>query len=160
MLYNQRRKDMKFDRAIEESLHLWIKKISSVEFGPACPYAMKALLNNEVVIKNGGEPIENIIPLPEGISVCVVPRIGITYSDLSNLCDEYNEMFPEYLFLDTHPDETLRLRGKETVWEYPAVIIQRRDELLEARSHLMKIGFYKNWDLDLLESLGIDLNID
>ncbi len=30
-----------------------------------------------------------------------------------------------------------------------------REELLEARSQMNKIGFYKNWDKDLLDDLGI-----
>jgi hypothetical protein len=59
------------------------------------------------------------------------------------------------LFLDTHPEETLTLRGNKTVWEYPAVIIQDKKELLEARGYLLKRGFYKNWDSELLNELGI-----
>lgn len=126
--------------------------------GPACPYAMKAFLNNEVSLEIDATPIPDIIPLKDGIKVCVVPRIGIEYHDLGAICDYYNEIFPEYLFLDTHPEETLTLRGNKTVWEYPAIIIQRKDELLDARSHLIKSGFYKNWDPNLLKDLGIEIN--
>ncbi len=141
---------------LKESLYNWITKISSVQFGPAWPYALKAWLNNEVVIVEDGSNIPDLIPMQNGISVCVVPRIGIDYDDLGMVCDYYNKIFPEYLFLDTHPEETLRLNGNKTVWEHPAIIIQRKDELLEARSHLKKIGFYKNWDRNLLDDLGIE----
>lgn len=140
---------------LEESLYQWISKISSQDFGPACPYALKAWINKEVVLEDNGSNIPDLIPLPEGISVCVVPRLGMDYDDLGMVCDYYNKIFTDYIFLDTHPDETLRLNGKKTVWEHPAVIIQRKEELLEARSHLYKIGFYKNWDKDLLDDLGI-----
>ena len=139
-----------------ESLYEWIKKISSPELGPACPYALKAWMDNQVGLAEDGSNIPDQIPLPEGISVCVVPRIGIEYGDLSMICYYYNKIFSEYIFLDTHPEETLRLRGEKTVWEYPAIIIQRKEELLSARSHLKKIGFYKNWDRNLLSDLGIE----
>jgi len=115
---------------------------------------MKAWLNREVKLITEQE-IEGLIPFPPDLSVCVVPKIDILYPDLVDLCDQYNTKFPEYIFLDSHPDETLTLRGKKTVWEYPAMLIQRRDELLEARGTLSKMGFYKNWDKDLLDSLGI-----
>ena len=141
---------------LKESLHKWIAKISSHELGPAYPYALKALMDNQVILMNDGDNVPDQIPLREGISVCVVPRIGIEYNELGKICDYYNEIFPDYIFLDTHPEETLRLRGQKTVWEYPAIIIQKKDELLEARLNLIKIGFYKNWDLCLLKDLGID----
>jgi hypothetical protein len=139
-----------------DSLYKWVLRISSPELGPACPYALKSWINKEVILSDDGIPIPDLIPLSEGISVCIVPRLGIDYDDLGLICDYYNEIFPEYLFLDTHPEEKLRLNGKKTVWEYPAVIIQRKQELLDARSHLYKIGFYKNWDDDLLQDLGIN----
>ena len=128
---------------------------ASKDFGPACPYALKALTNNEVILTDDGVPIPDVLPLKDGVSVCVVPRLGIDYDDLVMVCYYYNKIFPDYIFLDTHPDETLRLNGKKTVWEYPAIIIQNKEELLEARSHMNKIGFYKNWDKDLLDDLGI-----
>jgi hypothetical protein len=140
---------------LNESLYDWISRISSPKLGPACPYALKAFMNREVILVEDGSTIPDLIPLKDGISVCVVPRIGIEYDDLGMVCEYYNQIFPEYLFLDTHPEETLRLNGNKTVWEYPAIIIQRKGELLDARSHLMKIGFYKNWDRDLLDDLGI-----
>jgi len=140
---------------LKDSLFSWISRISSPDLGPACPYAMKSFLNNEVHLSEIGVPIPDLIPLREGIKVCVVPKIGISYEDLSKVCDYYNEIFPEYLFLDTHPEETLTLRGNKTVWEYPAVIIQGKKELLEARGYLLKSGFYKNWDSELLNELGI-----
>jgi len=141
---------------LRESLIKWITKLSNPDNGPICPYAMKAWLNNEVVLEDDGKTIPDLIPLEDNVSVCVVPRIGIDYDDLVMICYCYNKLFPDYLFLDTHPDEELTLRGQKTVWEYPAIIIQKKDELLEARSNLIKIGFYKNWDLDLLKDLGID----
>ena len=140
---------------LNKSLYKWIAKISSQEFGPACPYALKALIDNQVILIDDGNNIPDQIPLDDGISVCVVPRIGIDYEDLGKICKYYNEIFPDYIFLDTHPDEKLTLRGQKTVWEYPAIIIQKKEELLEARSHLRKIGFYKNWDKDLLDDLDI-----
>lgn len=140
---------------LSRSLHEWILRISSPDLGPACPYALKSWINKEVVLSEDGSNIPDLIPLREGISVCVVPRIGMDYDDLVMVCDYYNKIFTDYIFLDTHPEETLRLNGEKTVWEYPAVIIQRKEELLEARSHLYKIGFYKNWDNDLLDDLGI-----
>ena len=114
---------------LEESLYKWIVKISSKDFGPACPYALKALINNEVILTDDGVPIPDVLPLKDGVSVCVVPRLGIDYDDLVRVCYYYNKIFPDYIFLDTHPDETLRLNGKKTVWEYPAIIIQNKDEL-------------------------------
>jgi len=140
---------------LSDSLYKWILKISSAELGPACPYALKSWTDKEVILVDDGKTIPDLIPLNPGISVCIVPRLGIDYYDLVMICDYYNEIFPEYIFLNTHPEEKLRLRGKKTVWEYPAVIIQNKKELLEARSHLYKIGFYKNWDKDLLDDLGI-----
>lgn len=140
---------------LSDSLYKWISRIASPEFGPACPYALKAWINKEVILVEDGTNIPYILPLKDGITVCVVPRLGMDYDDLGMVCDYYNKIFHDYIFLDTHPEETLRLNGKKTVWEYSAIIVQRKDELLEARSHLYKIGFYKNWDKDLLDDLGI-----
>jgi hypothetical protein len=104
--------------------------------------------------------LSTLVPLEDNISVCVVLMAGASYDDLVAISNEYNEKFPEYLFLDTHPEETLTLRGMKTVWDHPGIIIQRRSELLEARNRLVKSGFYKKWDKDLLDSLGINIEND
>ena len=140
---------------LQKSLYDWICFISSVNSGPACPFAMKAWINKEVKLVEDRTNVHDLIPLDENISICIVPHLGISYDELSNLCDNYNLEYNEYLFLNSHPEETLTLRGKKTVWEYPAILIQRKLELEEARKTLSKIGFYKNWDLDFLDSLGI-----
>ena len=142
---------------LKDSLHNWIKKISSSEFGPACPYSMGAWINKEVFLADDSSNILDLVPLKEGTSICVVPMLGISYEELSNLCEEYSNKFEDYLFLDSHPEEKLTLRGNKTVWEYPAILIQRKKEVLEARSYLIKKGFYNNWDKDLLESLEIEI---
>jgi len=143
------------DHNIEKSLYEWIIKLSSKDLGPACPYALKAWIDNKVIITEEKD-IDSLIPLDDKISVCVVLLLGISYTDLSSMCDMFNKKYSDYLFLDTHPEEILTLRGNKTVWEFPAMIIQKKDELLEARAHLKKIGFYKNWDKDLLDSLGVN----
>lgn len=143
---------------LKESLYNWIVKISSNEFGPACPYAMGAWLKKEVLLADDHHNVLDLVPLKEGISICVVPMLGISYDDLSNLCEEYSKKFEDYLFLDSHPEETLTLRGNKTVWEYPAILIQRKKDIIEARNDLIKKGFYNNWDKDLLDSLEINLN--
>lgn len=140
---------------IKKSLHNWILRLSSKDLGPACPYALGAWMENKVILTEERD-IDLLIPLKDKISVCIVLLVGISYDELSLMCEEYNKKYEEYLFLDTHPEETLTLRGNKTVWEFPAMIIQKKDELLEARAHLKKIGFYKNWDNDLLDSLGVN----
>lgn len=143
---------------LKESLYNWIVKISSNELGPACPYAMGAWLKKEVLLVDDHHNVLDLVPLKKEISICVVPMLGISYDDLSNLCEEYSKKFEDYLFLDSHPEETLTLRGNKTVWEYPAILIQRKKDIIEARKDLIKKGFYNNWDKDLLESLGIDFS--
>lgn len=140
---------------LKESLIDWIKKISSVSFGPACPYAYTAWLKDEVFLAENNTAIEELIPLKNDIAVCVLPMLDIGYKDLKEMCKKYNEKYDDYIFLDTHPEETLRLRGLKTVWEYPAILIQWKKELKETRNHLMSKGFYDNWDEDLLISLGV-----
>lgn len=142
---------------LSDSLYQWISRISSSEYGPACPYAMKAFIDKKVKLEDDGSKIPDLLPLKDDISVCVVPRLGIKYEELSLICNYYNDIFKDYIFLDTHPDETLTLNGKKTVWEHPAIIIQRKDELIEARFNLNKIGFYNNWDKDFLTDLGISI---
>jgi len=146
--------------SLKKSLYEWILKISSVESGPICPFALKSWINNEVRFVYDSVDLSTLVPLEDNISVCVVLMAGASYDDLVDISNEYNEKFPEYLFLDTHPEETLTLRGMKTVWDHPGIIIQRRSELLEARNRLLKSGFYKNWDKDLLDSLGINIEND
>jgi len=140
---------------LQKSLYEWILRISSLDSGPACPFAMKAWLNDEVKLVENRPTISELVPFTEEISICIVPYLDISYEDLADICDCYNLEYPEYIFLNSHPDETLTLLGKKTVWEHPAMLIQKKSELNDARSLLVKIGFYKNWDKDMLESLGI-----
>ena len=98
---------------LQKSLYDWICFISSVNSGPACPFAMKAWINKEVKLVEDRTNVHNLIPLDENISICIVPHLGISYDELSNLCDNYNLEYNEYLFLNSHPDETLTLRGKK-----------------------------------------------
>ena len=105
---------------LQNSLYNWIARISSTESGPACPFAMKAWLNHEVKLVENGSTISELVPFTEEISICIVPYLEISYGDLADICDCYNLEYPEYVFLNSHPNETLTLMGKKTVWNISA----------------------------------------
>jgi hypothetical protein len=67
-----------------------------------------------------------------------------------NFC---NALDPEFIFLDSHPEDPDLIGGIRSVSDLPLIIIQRRKELEEAREILKRGKYYTYWDKKVLDDL-------
>jgi hypothetical protein len=67
-----------------------------------------------------------------------------------NFC---NTLDSEFIFLDSHPEDSDLIGGIKSVSILPLIIIQRRKELEEAREILKRGKYYNYWDKKVLDDL-------
>lgn len=129
---------------------------------PACPYAKKAWLDGQVVVRYLDDTfeikrwiraeIENYTYHWPRKSVEVVvlgfDPTRITPDELGDIIDETKPMLDKrgYTALEDHPDETESVQGFIlNQGTYGLVLIQPTAKLEEARAYLEEKDYYKNW---------------
>ena len=119
---------------------------------PLCPWAKKSILEGSVDFWEGESP-ENLIPLPEEIKVRIVHMPNKSPEDLIVVRNFCNTLDPQFIFLDSHPEDSDLIGGIKSVSILPLIIIQRRKELEEAREILKRGKYYTYWDKKVLDDL-------
>lgn len=120
---------------------------------PPCPFAKKAWMENKVDVKEftSFEQMESDI---KDLKEVMIFRFGsISAEDLENIAKEYNEKYPNLLFLEEHPDLVECFGGLVTNQGTAMLIVQDRKELEDARKQLKRTGYYDNWSEDLKERI-------
>ena len=80
----------------------------------------------------------------------MLPRCG----ELQRLAASFNEEFPDFLFLEEHPDLIEDVGGVVVnEGELCMMIVQKRKPLEDAREELMKTGYYDNWTPQMKERI-------
>jgi len=115
---------------------------------PPCPYAKKAWLEGNVEVKEFVSFRDlRIIYL---FQYTMLPRC----SELQRLAASFNEEFPDFLFLEEHPDLIEDVGGVVVnEGELCMMIVQKRKPLEDAREELMKTGYYDNWTPQMKERI-------
>jgi hypothetical protein len=141
---------------IPDEIKEWAFWLSSGVLGedkiPLCPWAKKSILEGSVDFWEEESP-ENLIPLPDGIKVRIVHMSNKSSEDLIAVRNFCNALDPEFIFLDSHPEDPDLIGGIRSVSDLPLIIIQRRKELEEAREILKRGKYYNYWDKKVLDDL-------
>jgi hypothetical protein len=141
---------------IPDEIKEWAFWLSSGVLGedkiPLCPWAKKSIIEGSVDFWEDESP-ENLIPLPEEIKVRIVHMPNKSPEDLIVVRNFCNTLDPQFIFLDSHPEDSDLIGGIKSVSILPLIIIQRRKELEEAREILKRGKYYTYWDKKVLDDL-------
>jgi hypothetical protein len=141
---------------IPDEIKEWAFWLSSGVLGedkiPLCPWAKKSIIEGSVDFWEDESP-ENLIPLPEEIKVRIVHMPNKSPEDLIVVRNFCNTLDSEFIFLDSHPEDSDLIGGIKSVSILPLIIIQRRKELEEAREILKRGKYYTYWDKKVLDDL-------
>lgn len=120
---------------------------------PPCPFAKKAWLDNKVDVKEfiSFEQLEEDIK--ELKEVIIFRFEDISARDLEDITKEYNQKYPNLLFLEEHPDLVECFNGLVTNHGKAMLIVQDRKELEDARKQLQRTGYYDNWSEELKDRI-------
>jgi len=125
---------------------------------PPCPYAKKAWLDGNVEVKEFVSFLEMRKDLrnwdKEVIIYLFQTTMLPTCGELASLAQTFNDQYPEFLFLEEHPNLVEDVGGViVNQGELCMMIVQKRKELEEARVELKKTGYYDNWTPDMKERI-------
>lgn len=152
---------------MEKNLIEWISRISQKkdELGgfSICPFAKKALEDKLVFFYYiDGDPVQQIITYMNGLCETMKYEVILFYDidkkltndDCINTVKELNKRFTNLIFLKDHPDDPGFINGISTGnGEYPIIIVQPKEKLLQFREALKKTPYYDIWDEDYLKEI-------
>jgi len=131
----------------------WITNISiphkELDGMPVCPYAKSS---EYTVIETDGSDIS---PPPWDFEL-IVYKLPDEYSidELSDIATEYNNIYPEMVFLPDHKDKDTFINGIQTNnGKYNLILCQWRDNLETARTKLSNTSYYSFWDSEYLKEI-------
>ena len=141
---------------MEKDLISWVKRISEKkdELGgfSVCPFAKKALEEKKVFWSYiGAEPEAYILRYIEStpdfeVIVFYNLKKDLTDDDLKSIISKLQSKRSDMIFLKDHPDNPGFISGVNTSnGEYPAVLVQPRAKLVEAREKLLRTDYYNYW---------------
>ena len=141
---------------IPEEIKDWIFSLSKGILGeeklPLCPWAKKSLLEGSVDFWVDEFP-PSLIPLPPEIKVRIVHLPQRSHQNLIEIRDLSNASSEEFVFLESHPDDSELIGGVKSVSDLSLILIQRREELQEARKFLTKTNYYEYWNPETLDKI-------
>ena len=141
---------------MEENLISWVQRISEKkdELGgfSICPFAKKALEDKKIFWSSIAYECESYI-LRYIESICDFELIvfynlskNLTDEDLLNLISKLQSKRSDLIFLKDHPENHGFINGLNTGnLEYPVILVNPKDRLIEARNKLLKTKYYDYW---------------
>ena len=73
---------------------------------------------------------------------------------VSDMAKNYNNLYPDYLFLEEHPDLVEDVGGfVVNQGELILLIVQDRKPLEKARAKLQETNYYENWSPEMKERI-------
>ena len=144
---------------IISQIETWISKVLDVpnsKFGdlPPCPYAKKAWVDGNVSVKMFDD-IQSFAPEEWDKEVNIyVMNPWMSAELLSEMALYYNKKYPDYLFLEEHPDLVEEVGGfVVNEGELILLIVQERKPLEDARDKLKETTYYENWTPEMKERI-------
>ena len=131
----------------------WVDHISTPQQAlnnmPVCPYAKGT--QYEVIETDGS----NISPPPWDFDLIIYKLPDhYTVDEVTDIANEYNNMYPEMVFLPDHKDRDTYINGVKTNnGKHNIILCQWRDNLETARTKLSKTSYYSFWDADYLKEI-------
>jgi hypothetical protein len=152
---------------LEKNLISWIDRISSKrsELGgfAICPFAKKALEDNNVYFYYiDGDPVQQITTYINCINPNMKYEVILFYdiekklsdNDCIDAINKLNSKYSNIIFLKDHPNNPGFIGRVNTGnGEYPVIIAQPKEKLLEYREALKKTNYYDVWDEEYLKEI-------
>ena len=143
----------------KEKIEQWVLTTLSEphnKFGdlPPCPYAKKAWLDGNVEVKMWKD-FESFRYDKWEKEVTIYVMDPYTSPEfLSQMAKNLNNLYPDYLFLEEHPDLVEDVGGfVVNQGELILLIVQKRDHLEETRHKLQGTNYYENWTPEMKERI-------
>ena len=147
------------NKKIISQIETWINKILDApnsKFGnlPPCPYARQAWLDGNVSVKMWEDAKSfEADEWDKQVHIYVFDDM-MDPQTLSELACEYNNKYPEFLFLEEHPELVEDVDGFIcNQGELVLLIVQGRKHLEDAREVLKKTNYYENWTPEMKERI-------
>lgn len=142
-------------REVEAHIGEWIEKISIIhpKLGnfSVCPYASAA---KYTIIECN---VEDIVPVKGYDVVFYVVEDYLDLTSIQYWVNFYNNLFNEYVFLEDCATYDTFLSGIQTNnGKYNLILMQNREKLRKHRHILRNLGYYENWDDDMLREILAD----
>ena len=122
---------------------------------PPCPFAKSAFQRNKIDVlqyKNLLTVIEYMSkPWEKEVAIFVLQDYGAAY--LQWLAMKLGIMYPDFIFLEDHPDLVEDIDGQIMNSGKVLLLVQERKELEEARKDLLKTKYYDKWTLELKQRI-------
>ena len=152
---------------MEKNLISWISHISSRkdELGgfAICPFAKKALEENKIYFYYiDNDPVQQISTYMDGFNQNMGYEVILFYDvekklsddDCTDAINQLNKKNSDTIFLKDHPDSPGFINGISTGnGEYPIIIAQPKEKLLQFREALKKTPYYDVWDEEYLKEI-------
>ena len=132
-----------------------LKPNKSFDGMPPCPFAKSAFQRDMI------EVIEyvNLLTVIEYMSkpwekeavIFVMEDYGAAY--LEWLAIKLGVMYPDFIFLEDHPDLEEKIDGQLLNSGRSLLIVQERKHLEDTRKQLMKTKYYDKWTLELKQRI-------
>lgn len=136
-----------------KELENWINQITQPrpELGnmPVCPFAKEVKF--EVIVSNG----QDIIPLTGDFEIVVyLLPADMSIAELDCVAKNYNQKFPNVIFLPDHKDRNTFINGVQTNnGKLNLLLCQPRASLYAAREKLKKSNYYSFWSSNYLKEI-------
>tara|TARA_B000000557_G_scaffold29648_1_gene21675 strand:+ start:1847 stop:2296 length:450 start_codon:yes stop_codon:yes gene_type:complete len=143
----------------KEKIEEWVLNTLSEphnKFGdlPPCPYAKKAWLDGNVEVKMWKDFGSFRYDKWEKEVTIYVMDPYTSPEFLSQIAKNYNKLYPDYLFLEEHPDLVEDVGGfVVNQGELILLIVQERKPLEEARDKLQGTTYYEHWTPEMKERI-------
>jgi hypothetical protein len=141
---------------LEENLIQWIQRISEKkdELGgfSICPFAKKVLEEKQIhwscIAYECKAYILRYIESLENFEIVIFYNLlkNLTDGDLIETISELQKKRPDLIFLKDHPSNPGFINGVNTGnGEYPIILVQPREKLIQAREKLQNTKYYDYW---------------
>ena len=144
---------------ITSRIETWITEVLDIpnsKFGniPPCPYAKKAWVEGNVEVKMWKDFGSFRYDKWEKEVTIYVMDPYTSPDFLSQITKNFNNLYPDYLFLEEHPDLVEDVGGfVVNQGELILLIVQDRKPLEEARKKLQETNYYEYWTPEMKERI-------
>ena len=143
----------------ETRLQNWFDMLTkpSEAFGgfPPCPFAKSAFLRKkvEVIEYDNFSQITGLMSQPWTKEVVIFVIDNQSADDVTKLAEKCNTIYPDFLFLEEHPDLVEEVGGQHLNSGMVLLLVQLRKELEDARNELKGTPYYDKWTNELKERI-------
>lgn len=122
---------------------------------PPCPFAKSAFVKNKVEIINY-EDFPQIVGYmnkkwTKEVVIFVMENESAEW--VTNLAEKCNKIYPDFLFLEEHPDLVEEVGGMHLNSGLVLLLVQKRRELEDAREELRRTNYYDKWTEELKQRI-------